>query len=221
MLRICFALLWIATVAAGPAAAADAAATAVRITARALFDGKAMLEIDGRQRLLNAGQRSPEGVLLLAATPDHAQIEVAGTQHRIGLDRSIGASFSPAAAPRSLLLAPAGDGHYYVDGAINGTGIRFVIDTGASTIAINRQDARRIGLLYRVDGQPMLVETASGQARAYRVRLKSVKARTIEQKDIEGIVIDGDYPSTALLGQSFLNRLDMTREGVMMELRER
>jgi aspartyl protease family protein len=221
MLRICLVVLWTAMVLARPMGATEAAAAASRITARALFDGKAMLEIDGRQRLLNVGQRSPEGVLLIAATPASAQVDIAGTRHEIALDSSIGASFSPVAAPRSLLLSPAGDGHYYVDGAINGTAIRFAIDTGASTIAINRQDARRIGLLYRVDGEPTLVETASGRARAYRVRFKSVKARTIEQKEIEGIVIDGDYPSTALLGQSFLNRLDMTREGVMMELRER
>jgi aspartyl protease family protein len=108
-----------------------------------------------------------------------------------------------------------------VDGSINGTALRFVIDTGASTVAINRQDARRIGLLYRVDGTPMMVETASGPARAYRLNLRSVKARAIELTGIEAVVIDGDYPTTALLGQSFLNRLDMAREGVLLELRER
>jgi len=123
--------------------------------------------------------------------------------------------------PRRVLIAPASDGHYYVDGSINGTALRFVIDTGASTIALNRRDARRIGLLYRVDGTPMMVETASGPARAYRLTLRSVKARAIEVAGIEAVVIDGDYPTTALLGQSFLNRLDMTREGSLLELRER
>jgi len=210
--------MWLA---AAVARAAEPPASALRITARALFDGKALLEINGQHRMLSVGQRSPEGVLLVSASQALARVDAGGTRHDIALDGSIGARFSRGVEPRRLQLAPAADGHYYVDGTINGTPIRFVVDTGASTVAINRQHARRIGLLYRVDGQPMMVETASGQARAYRVRLKSVKARALELTDVEGVVIDGDYPSTALLGQSFLNALDMTREGMMLELRER
>ena len=221
MLRICLLALCVALLAVHAATAQEPLASGPRITARALFVGKAMLEIDGRQRMLSVGERSPEGVLLESASPALARIEVGGTRHDIALDGSIGASFGRAVEPRRLQLAPAADGHYYVDGTINGTPIRFVVDTGASTVAINRQHARRIGLLYRVDGRPMMVETASGQVRAYRVQLKSVKARALELNNVEGVVIDGDYPSTALLGQSFLNALDMTREGLLLELRER
>ena len=205
----------------GDPAGAEADATGPRITARALFDGHALLEIDGRRRMLKVGQRSPEGVLLIGADPREARIEVGGEQHAIALDVSIGSTFTRGIEPRSLRLGPAADGHYYVDGQINGTGVRFVVDTGATTVAINRQDAKRIGLLYRVDGQPMPVETASGVTQAFRVTFKSVKARAIEVPNVEGIVIDGDYPRTALLGQSFLNRLDMRREGMMLELKER
>lgn len=212
-------LAW-ATLAAHAVTAEDDT-TGPRITARGLFDGQALLEIDGRQRLLKVGQSSPEGVRLVAADPRVARIEVGGRQFEVGLDGSIGTSFSRGIEPRSLRLAPAADGHYYVDGTINGTGIRFVVDTGATTVAISRHDARRIGLLYRVDGEPTPVETASGVAQAYRVRFRSVKARTIEVTGVEGIVIDGDYPTTALLGQSFLNRLNMRREGLLLELEER
>lgn len=192
-----------------------------RITARALFEGQALLEIDGRRRVLKAGERSPEGVVLLGADPRAAQVEVDGRTYTIALDASIGTAFSRGPEARRLSLAPAGDGHYYVDGTINGTAVRFVVDTGASTVAISRHDARRIGLLYRVDGEPVPVETASGIAQAYRVVFRSVKARAIEVTNVTGIVIDGDYPSTALLGQSFLNRLDLRREGLLMELKER
>ncbi len=192
-----------------------------RVVARALFEGKAMLEIDGRRRLLGAGETSPEGVLLLAASPAGARIRINGVERELKLDERIDANFARGTAPRRALLAPASDGHYYVDGSINGTTLRFVIDTGASSVAINRHDAKRIGLLYRVDGVPMLVETASGPTRAYRVNFRSVKALAIEMSGVEGVVIDGDYPSTALLGQSFLNRLDMARAGALLELRER
>lgn len=192
-----------------------------RITARALFDDRALLEIDGRRRVLKAGERSPEGVLLLGADQSAARIEVDGKTYTIALDASIGSAFARGIEPRQLSLAPAADGHYYVDGTINGTPVRFIVDTGASTVAISRQDAKRIGLLYRVDGEPMPVETASGIAQAYRVVFRSVKARTIEVANVTGIVVDGDYPRTALLGQSFLNRLNLRREGLLLELKER
>lgn len=202
------------------AAMADAAEVP-RITARALFEDQALLEIDGRQRVLKAGQRSPEGVLLVGADPRAARVEIDGQAYTIALDASIGTTFSRGVEPKRLSLAPAADGHYYVDGTINGAAVRFVVDTGASTVAISRHDAKRIGLLYRVDGEPMPVETASGIAQAYRIVFRSVKARTIEVTNVAGIVIDGDYPTTALLGQSFLNRLNLRREGLLLELQER
>jgi len=221
MSRVVFAICVVVALTACGVHHAFAQSASVRVEARALFEGKAMLEIDGRQRLLSVGEASPEGVLLLAASPAGARIRIDGVERDLALDERIDASFARSSEPRRALIAPASDGHYYVDGSINGTALRFVIDTGASTVAINRQDARRIGLLYRVDGTPMMVETASGPARAYRLNLRSVKARAIELTGIEAVVIDGDYPTTALLGQSFLNRLDMAREGVLLELRER
>jgi aspartyl protease family protein len=202
----------------GPARGRD---TPVALVVKALFEGKALLEIDGRQRLLAVGETSPEGVTLLSADANGARVRVGDVAREVRLDERIDAQFARGAEPRRVLLAPAADGHYYVDGAINGTGIRFVVDTGATTVAINRRDARRIGLLYRVDGEPMLVETASGPAQAFRVDLRSVKIHAIELRGIAGVVVDGDYPSTALLGQSCLNRLDMRRDGLMLELRER
>ncbi|HMM76926.1 MAG TPA: TIGR02281 family clan AA aspartic protease [Gammaproteobacteria bacterium] len=218
ILRVLGCLLAAGLVAAARGADGDGGP---RITARALFEDRALLEIDGRRRVLKAGQRSPEGVLLVGADPRAARVEVAGRAYTIALDASISTAFSRGIEPKRLALAPASDGHYYVDGTINGTGVRFVVDTGASTVAISRHDAKRIGLLYRVDGEPAPVETASGVATAYRVVFRSVKARAIEVTNVPGIVIDGDYPTVALLGQSFLNRLDLRRQGLLLELKER
>ena len=95
------------------------------------------------------------------------------------------------------------------------------LDTGATSVVINKDDAKRIGLLYRVDGRRTMVETASGLVPAYTVRFDEVKIRSLSLKRVDGIVIEGNYPRTALLGQSFLNRLDMHREGDMLELTER
>ena len=96
-----------------------------------------------------------------------------------------------------------------------------MVDTGASMIAINKHMAKKLGLLYRTDGTPGQIETASGVVRAYYLKFKNVKVRTLELHDVEGVVVDGDFPTVALLGQSFLNRFSMRREGLLFELEEK
>ncbi len=187
----------------------------------ALFPGKAMVNINGKARALAVGQTSPEGIKLLAADAGGATLEVNAQKIVLGLDGKITSKFSARPEGRQLRLAPGTNGHYFVDGAINGNAVQFMIDTGASMIAINKRTAKKLGLLYRTDGTPGQIETAAGMVSAYYVKFKQVKARTLELHDVEGVVVDGDYPSVALLGQSFLNRFNMRREGVLFELKEK
>lgn len=187
----------------------------------ALFPGKAMVDIDGRRRTLAAGDTSPEGVTLLSATAESATFTAAGETFELKLDGRISGAFAARPEPRQLKLAPGENGHYFVDGEINGNTVRFLVDTGASIVAINKHTARRIGLLYRTDGTPGQIETASGLVPAYYLKFRLVKARTLESREVDGVVVDGDYPSVALLGQSFLNRFKMRREGVLLELEEK
>lgn len=217
-MRHCLAIL---IVLIALAARASAAADTVQVDAVALFKDKAVLVINGVRRSLSVGATSPEGVRLIGANSEQAEVELAGERLKLRLDGSIVSSFTRGVAARELILAPGDGGHYYVDGTINGTSVAFVIDTGATSVAINKRTAKRIGLAFRVDGEPSQVETASGRVAAYSVTFASVKIRSIELKNVPGVVIDGDFPSVALLGQSFLNRLDMQRAGVMLEIRER
>ena len=191
------------------------------LMATVLTKGRAAISIDGKQRALVVGATSPEGVKLVAADTRSALVEFEGRQIELHLDQRISGGFSTAPKAKALLLAPGDHGHYLVDGAINGNPIAFLVDTGASMITINKHVARQIGLLYRTEGRLGQVETASGISAAYYVRFSKVKVRTLELNNVDGVVIDGDYPSTALLGQSFLNRLDMRRNGLLLELRER
>ncbi|MEX2482362.1 MAG: TIGR02281 family clan AA aspartic protease [Gammaproteobacteria bacterium] len=196
------------------------AIAAPRIVAVALFNGKAMVEVDGRRVLLREGERSDEGVLLLSSDADGARVEVDGNTYDLALDQRIGGDLPAAAAPIVRLL-PGAQGHYFVDGQINGRLVHFLVDTGATNIAINKHTARRIGLRYAVPGERGTVETASGAAVAYRVVFDEVKVQGIRLTRVPGIVIDGDAPRDPLLGQSFLNRLDIHREGMVLELRAR
>jgi aspartyl protease family protein len=194
---------------------------AIRATAVALFKDKAVLMINGKRRIMKAGGESPEGVVLITSTSESALIKIDGKELTLHLDGKIVSHYPRGVAARTLQLYPDASGHYLVDGLINGNGVRFLVDTGATSVVINKDAAKRIGLLYRVDGRPTMVETASGVVPAYNVRFDEVKVRALSLKRVEGLVVDGNFPRVALLGQSFLNRLNMRRDGQMLELQER
>ena len=192
-----------------------------KVSALALFKGKAVLSIDGTQRVLKQGASSPEGVTLVSADSNRAVIRIGERELELTLDGRISGSFPAGAAPKIVRLVPGDGGHYFVDGQINGNPVRFLVDTGATSVAMNKHTARRLGIPYAVDGQKGQVQTASGIAVAYGITIDEVKVRSLRLKRVKGTVIDGDFPGETLLGPSFLNRLDIHREGAVLELRER
>lgn len=196
-------------------------AQAVDVSALALFKDRAVLRIDGRQRTLKVGESSPEGVRLLRADASAARVAIDGAEHELSLDGRIQSAFTAAPPPQVVRLVPGDGGHYFVDGQINGNPVSFLVDTGATTVAMNKHFARSIGLRYMVDGTRGAVETASGVVAAYRVLLTEVKIQSLRLGRVEGVVLDSDYPSKPLLGQSFLNRLDIHRAGAVLEIRTR
>lgn len=196
-------------------------AMALEVSAVALFKSRAMLNIDGRQRLLQVGETSPEGVTLVQADADGARVLIAGQEQVLTLDQHIQDSFTAGPAPAVVRLVPGAGGHYFVDGQIDGHAVSFLVDTGATSVALNKHLARRIGLRYMVDGTRAVVETASGVVAAWHVKLDEVKIQSLRLTGVSGVVLDSDYPSRPLLGQSFLNRLDIHRAGPVLELRAR
>lgn len=224
-LRLCLGALLAMLVPPVPPAFAETVSgapdVAVRAAAVALFRNHAVLRVNGRQYTLKAGKSTPEGVLLVESNSETATVEIGGERLTLRLDGKIVGHYPRGIAAKSLQLYPDATGHYAVDGTINGNRIHFLIDTGATSVSINKATAKRIGLLYRVDGKPTFVETAAGVVPAYRVQFDEVSARHVTLKRVEGLVLDGDYPRVALLGQSFLNRLDMRRAGQLLELQER
>lgn len=214
---IAFVLLTVVGVADSVAATDEG----IQVAAAALFKDKAVLAINGKRRMLKIGATSPEGVKLLSASSDQARVEINGEPVTLKLDGKIVSNYVRGIEAKSLKLYPDRQGHYVVDGLINGNSTRFLVDTGATAVSINKTAAKRIGLMYRVDGLPTRVTTAAGVVPAYRVTFDEIRIRNLLVKRVEGIVVDGDFPREALLGQSFLNRLNMQRIGQVLELRER
>ena len=100
----------------------------------------------------------------------------------------------------------AADGHYWAEANIDGRAIRVLIDTGASVVALTREDALRLGLKLTVGDFNRTVQTASGPARAAAVTLKSIAVAGAEVEDVQALVVE-DGLAQSLLGMSYLGRL--------------
>lgn len=187
----------------------------------ALFKDKAVLRIDGVQRTLRVGEASAEGVRLLAADSDQAVLEVDGKRdsYRLGSHTRYSAN-TPTERPAVQLWRGA-DGMYTTSGSINGRSVQFLLDTGATLVAMNAQDAKRFGIDYLRSGAVAMVSTASGVERAYQVSLDSVRVGPIQLRNVEAVVLDGPFPAITLLGMSFLKRVEMENRGSMLVLRQK
>ena len=196
-------------------------ALAADISVNALFGGKAQLVINGgKPRMLSAGQTSPEGVKLISADSSAAVIEFQGKRRSLALGSGMrigGADLSAGSSGSSVTLTADTQGHYVTMGQVNGGTVQFLVDTGATSIALPSADARRLGINY-LNGQRGYTQTANGRAAAYRVTLDTVKVGDITLHAVEAVVLEGDGLKIALLGMSFLNRTEMKRDGQALTL---
>lgn len=191
-----------------------------RIEVQALFGGKAMVMIDDQRRTLSIGQTSPEGVKLIDADSKQAVLEVDGKQKTYKPGGAISLSYAKPEHHEEKIYADD-RGMFRSVGTINGRTVRFLLDTGATTVAMNKSQAKQLGVDYRMNGERVVISTASDNVKGYRVRLKSVSLGKIKQRNVEAMVIDGDHPGPILLGMSFLGKLQVEKAGEVMKIRQR
>jgi aspartyl protease family protein len=203
----------IAALTLGLALVAPAAATDLNVVG--LFGAKAVVSINGSPpRTLSVGQRSPEGVLLVAVDRETATFELDGQRRTLRMGQAYVSRAASASA--TATLKADGRGHFLIDGQVNGGSIRFLVDTGATMISVSAADARRLGIDY-TKGPRGIVQTAGGPTPAYKVTLDTVRVGDIALSGVDALVIEAGLPF-ALLGMSFLNRTEMKREGETMVL---
>ena len=195
------------------------AAHATDVGLAGVFPGKALISIDGgAPRTVAVGVRTEEGVKVLAVDADGATIEVNGRKRVLRVGQNVTAQ-GPGNASASAVLTADAAGHFVTTGVINGRSVRFLVDTGASFVSLGAGDAQRIGVDAR-RGEPAVVNTANGQANVWRVKLDSVRVGDIVLNNVDGLVHQQDMPMV-LLGMSFLNRMEMQRDGQTMTLKQR
>ena len=145
---------------------------------------------------------------------DGATVEVNGKRRVLARGQAF--STSGSGDRQSATLAAGQGGQYAAEGQVNGGAVRFIVDTGASVIALPAADAQRLAIDYR-KGRPASVQTAAGITPAYLVRLDTVRVGGITLNNVEAVVIESGLP-VALLGMSFLNRVEIRHEAGQMTL---
>jgi aspartyl protease family protein len=189
---------------------------APRVSVYALFKGRAVLKIDGKQRMLKVGETSPEGVKLLEANSRTAVLEIDGQRLSKQLGSDVSTGLSSPSRPSVKLMHDA-VGMYHISGQINGRPAAFIVDTGASLVSMNANEADRLGIDY-LGGRVATSSTAAGYSRIYLVNLDRVKAGTIELTNVQGAVHEGSFPEHTLLGMSFLKQVEMKNDNGVLTL---
>jgi aspartyl protease family protein len=200
----------------GLALASAVAGPAVRVLA--LFPGKAMLDVDGKRKVLAAGE-ALGGVVLVSADTETAVVEIDGAVQELRLGSSVSATYR-APEKREIRILK-GRGGYFIDGLINGQPVTFLVDTGATSVALGEDQARRLGLQHRVEGQRIGVGTASGSAVGHRITLRSLVVGGARLSNVGAVVIEGDGPRHVLLGMNVLSRFELDQRENLLIMRTR
>lgn len=186
-----------------------------------LFKDRAVVEIDGRQRLLRVGETSPEGVTLVEASSRRAILEIDGqrAEYPLGDRTAIGRAPPPTRPVVQVPLSPSG--MYLAVGTINGRVVTFHVDTGATAVALSSDLADRLGIDYRKEGRRQRAMTASGVTTAFYITLDEVAVGPIKQNNVQAAVLEGQLPLRPLLGMTFLGQVEISKGESLLELRGR
>ena len=183
------------------------------ISYRGLRSGKAWIYIDGRLAKLRPGQRSKEGVKLLKANKKSITLIIDGKRYVYEKGKAEGLLVDNEVE----VTRNQANGNYYVKGSINGKEVTFIVDTGASFVVLNKNDARALKI--PLGKQKVKVSTATKDEYAHLVILKSVQIENIELNKITAVITNhNEHPRLPLLGMSFLEKLQISQSGNIMKL---
>lgn len=196
-----------------------AVAAAAEVSLVGLYAGKALVVIDGgRPRSIPVGS-SADGVKLISIEEGAALFEVDGRKQRLRVGQNAVSTGDGGGGEQTVTLTADPAGHFVTVGSINGASVRMLVDTGATFISMGIADATRANIDYQ-KGQPAMMMTANGPARAWQVKLNSVRVGDVALGQVDAVVHEANLP-VVLLGMSFLNRMEMRRDGQSMTLKKR
>ncbi len=189
------------------------------ITVSGILGEKALIAIGSAPPKVMSVGDTVQGVRLLAVQGQQVVVEEGGKRRTL----QVGFGFTPGGASESAAIAVLtadGRGQFFAGGDVNGNSVRFLVDTGASTIALPRSFAVRAGVMLG-NAQTVAVSTANGHVRASKVLLNTVRVGGVTASMVEAIVMEDAQLPVALLGMSFLKRTNMKNEGDRLTLSQR
>lgn len=183
---------------------------------------KALLIVDGGFPKAVAVGEMHKGIKVVAIQGEQITLEMGGKRQtlRVGdAPASVGSGAGEQLSGNRVVLAAGPGGHFLTAGQINGRAVQFMVDTGATTIALSVADANRIGLNYQ-NGQPVQMSTANGVTQGWRITLNTVRVGDVMVSGVDAVVTPVGMPYV-LLGNSFLSRFQMNRNNDQMVLERR
>jgi aspartyl protease family protein len=202
-----------------------------------LFKNAALIRYAGEEKLFRVGELVSPSIKLLSASTKKARFMIDGKLVELKLSHhfklkndaddtqanssNLGADSNASdnnSTKNIAKIVRGNNGMYQTLGFINGRGVKFLVDTGASQVAVNESVANLVGVDYKNKGQRVMVSTAAGSAKAWRVTFAKVKVGNIELHNVDGMVLKGTGPTEVLLGMSFLRQLKMSDDGQTLTL---
>lgn len=182
----------------------------------ALFKDRAVLRTPAGQEMLKLGETSASGITLLQADTQGAKVRYQDKIYELSLSSRVASTFA-VPTQRSVHINRDEYDQYRMRGAINGHYVNFLVDTGASVVALSERHANMMGLDFRA-GEAGAVQTAQGSASAYFLHLDRVTLGAISAQHVPATVIVGEYPVDVLLGMSFLAKFRLTDDDGVLTL---
>ncbi len=187
-----------------------------------MLGNRALLVVNGAAPKTVAAGDTHDGVKVLSTSNDQAVIEQSGKRFTVRLgDAPVHLSAAKNSGTNGgkgnkIFMTAGSGGHFMTAGQVNGRAVQFMVDTGASTVAMSAMDAERAGLNYKA-GQPVMMSTANGVTQGFRIKLDSVRVGDVEVLDVDAVVTPQAMPFI-LLGNSFLSRFQMLRDNDQLTL---
>ena len=197
------------------------AAWSQSVSLQGMLGNRALLIIDGGAPRSVAPGESVGSVRVLSTSGDQAVISLHGQRHTLRIGESpasVGSAPASGGGDRIVLSADS-RGHFLTQGSINNRPVQFLVDTGASDVALGQSEAERLGLDYR-SGRRVLMNTANGTAEGWRLKLRAVRVGEVTVYEVDAVVTPIPMPAV-LLGNSFLNRFNMRRDADQLTLSRR
>ena len=185
-----------------------------------MLGNKALLMVGGGAPRAVAPGETHQGVKVVSTAGDQAVVLIDGQRVtlRVGESPASVGGAMRTGGDRVALTADA-RGHFVTAGSIEGKPVQFMVDTGATVVAIGQGEADRLRLDYK-SGQPVHMSTANGTAQGWMIKLRNLRLGDVTVYDVDAVVTPLGMPAV-LLGNSFLNRFNMRRDGDQMMLVKR